>query len=564
EDAGGSLGPAAQVDQGVVRHRVSLRRPLVSLALSDVVSDPELPPAAPSSLLRTSSLVALGTALSRGTGFLRLFATGYAISYAALTDTYTLANNTPNIVYELVVGGVLSATLVPVFVHHTEEDDDAGTSAVITVATAALIALVVTGIFAAPALMRLYTMTADGQVADQQRHVATALLRLFMPQMLFYGLTAMGTAVLNARRKFLAAAFAPVLNNLIVVGVLLALPHVAGHTPTLNDVGHDNGLLVLLGLGTTAGIVAMTLVLLPAVIRSGFRFRFNFAPRNPAVKEVARMSGWTLGYVIANQIALFIVLLLANRRVSGVATYTTAYIVFLLPHALVTVSLVTTLAPQLASSARRQATQAYRDTFALGVRLMALIVLPAATGYIVLGQPIIHALLFHGAVKPAEAHLIGSNLAMFGTGLFGFSLYLYTLNGFYARRDTRTPFFLNVGENVLNIGLALILQPHFGVPGLALSFALAYNISAVVALATLRRRVGRLDSTRSLQAVARIAVACAVMAATVAVVSRVVGDSALVQTAAGVLVGGAVYLGMLLLLRVEDVATLRSRLLRRA
>ncbi|MCU1381220.1 MAG: murein biosynthesis integral rane protein MurJ [Acidimicrobiales bacterium] len=532
--------------------------------MSDVEAEPVPQVPVPSSLLRTSGLVAVGTALSRGTGFLRLAATGYAIGYGALTDTYTLANNTPNIVYELVVGGVLSATLVPVFVHHTEEDDDEGTSAVITVAAAALIALVVVGIVAAPALVRLYTMTASGDVADQQRHVATALLRLFMPQMLFYGLTAMATAVLNARRKFLAAAFAPVLNNLIVVGVLLSLPHLAGHTPSLNDVGHDSGLLLTLGLGTTAGIVVMTVVLLPAVLRSGFRFRWNFTPRHPAVKEVGRLSGWTLGYVVANQVALFIVLLLANRRVSGVATYIGAYIFFLLPHALVTVSLVTTLAPQLASAARRRDTAAYRATFSLGVRLMGLVVLPAATGYVVLGQPIVHALLAYGAVKPSQAHLIGSNLAMFAVGLFGFSLYLYTLNGFYALRDTRTPFFLNVGENVLNIALALILQPIFGVPGLALAFALAYNISALAALATLRRRVGRLDYTRTLRALGSILVACLAMAGVVAVVSRVVGDAAVVQTAAGVLAGGAVYVAALLLLRVEDVATLRSRLLRRA
>jgi putative peptidoglycan lipid II flippase len=535
------------------------------LTLSDVAAEP-VPqvPAASSSLVRTSSLVALGTALSRGTGLLRLVATGYALDFKALTDTYTLANNTPNIVYELVVGGVLSATLVPVFVHHTEEGDDEGTSAVISVATAALIALTVIGILAAPALVRLYTMTADGSVAAQQRHVATALLRLFMPQMIFYGLTAMATAVLNARRKFVWAAFAPVLNNIIVIGALLALPHVAGHTPTLDEVRHSTKLLLVLGLGTTAGIVAMSLVLLPPVFRSGFRFRWNFAPRNPAVKEVGKMSGWTLGYVLANQAALFIVLLLANRRVGGISTYSSAYIFFLLPHALITVSLVTTLAPALASAARRKDTAAYRANFALGIRLMALIVLPAATGYVVLAQPIIHALLKYGAVTGGSAHLIGSNLALFATGLFGFSLYLYTLNGFYALRDTRTPFFLNVGENVLNIGLALILEPRFGVPGLALSFALAYNFSALGALITLRRRVGRLDHTRTIQTLSRIAIACVVMAGVVAAVSRVVGDAVLVQTAAGVVAGGAAYLGMLLLLRVEDVATLRSRLLRRA
>jgi putative peptidoglycan lipid II flippase len=536
----------------------------LSDAPSDPVDEPEQPPATQSSLVRTSSIVALGTALSRVSGLLRLGATAYAIGFKGLTDTYTLANNTPNIVYELVVGGVLSATLVPVFVHHTEDGDDEGTSAVITVAMAALIALTVVGIMAAPAIVRLYTTTASKGVVSQQRHVATALLRLFMPQMIFYGLTAMGTAVLNARRRFAAAAFAPVLNNVIVIGVLLALPHLAGHAPTLGQVRHDTKLLLWLGLGTTAGIVAMTLILMPAVFRSGFRFRPNFDWRNPAVKEVGKMSGWTLGYVLANQVALFIVLLLANRKVGGISTYSTAYMFFLLPHALVTVSLITTLAPQLASSARRADTEAYRDNFALGVRLMALIVLPAATGYVCVAQPMIHTLLEHGVTTGGSAHLIASNLAMFATGLFGFSLYLYTLNGFYALRDTRTPFLLNLGENVINIVLALVLEPTLGVPGLALSFALAYNISAVIALVTLRRRVGRLDHRRTIRSLARVIAACVVMAAVVLAVTRSVGDASLVQTVAGVLAGGVVYGAMLLLLRVEDVATLRSRLLRRA
>ena len=521
---------------------------------------------APSSLLRSSGLVALGTALSRVTGFGRLAATTYAIGLGALTDTYTLANNTPNIVYELLLGGVLSATLVPVFVHHTEEDDDEGTSAVITVAAVALIAIVVAGVLTAPWIVRIYTMTAEEGVAGDQREVATSLLRLFMPQMLFYGLTAMATAVLNARRRFAAPAFAPVLNNLIVTGMLLALPHVAGHTPNLDDVRQDNGLLLLLGLGTTAGIVVMTLVLLPAVRASGFRFTWNFDRRNPAVREVGRMSGWTLGYVLANQLALLIVLLLANRQVSGVASYTAAYIFFLLPHALVAVSLMTTIVPELASAWRRQDGETYRDRFSLGVRLMTLVVLPAATGYILLAKPIIRALLEHGALgtQPEAADLAADNLALFGIGLLGFSVYLFTLRGFYALRDTRTPFFLNLGENALNIVLALVLEPVMGVPGLALAYGLAYTVAAVVSLAVLRARVGRLDITRILRSVIRIGAACAVMAGVVAVVQRSVGEWPIAQTVAGVTAGAVAFAAAAFVLRVEEIGALRERLLARA
>jgi putative peptidoglycan lipid II flippase len=519
-----------------------------------------------SSLLRSSGFVALGTALSRITGFARLAATTYAIGLGALTDTYTLANNTPNIVYELLLGGVLSATLVPVFVHHAEEDDDEGTSAVISVSTAALVAIVVIGIVAAPWIVRVYTVTAEQGVAAEQREVATALLRLFMPQMLFYGLTAMATAVLNARRRFAAPAFAPVLNNLIVTVMLLSLPEIAGGTPSLDDVRDDRTLLLLLGVGTTLGIVAMTLVLLPAVRASGFRFRWNLDRRNAAVREVGRMSGWTLGYVVANQIALLIVLLLANRQVSGVASYTAAYVFFLLPHALVAVSLMTTIVPELASAWRRQDGEAFRERFSLGVRLMTLVVLPAATGYVLLAKPIIRALLEHGALgaQPRAADLAADNLAMFGIGLLGFSVYLFTLRGFYALRDTRTPFFLNLGENVLNVLLALALEPALGVPGLALAYSLAYTVAAIASLLALRARIGRLDLTRIGASMLRIVVACAAMAAVVFVVQRSVGEWPIAQTVAGVGAGAVTFAVAVLALRVEEVSALRARLAARA
>lgn len=515
------------------------------------------------SIVRTSGVVAIGTALSRITGFVRLAAMGYALGFKALTDTYTLANTTPNIVYELLLGGVLSATLVPVFVHHSEDGDEDGTNAVMTIAAAGLIAITVIGVLAAPAIVRVYTVTASRSVAGEQRRVATSLLRLFMPQMFFYGLTAIAAAYLNARRRFAAPAFAPVLNNLIVTAALLALPRAAGHTPRLSDIRDNTGLLLLLGLGTTAGIVVMTVVLWPVMRTTGYRFRANFDLRNPAVREVGAMSGWTLGYVLVNQVALLIVLLLANRRVGGVSTYTAAQVFFLLPHALVAVSLMTTIVPELASAYRAGDTTAYRDRFSLGLRLMALVILPAATGYMVLAQPIVHALLKIGAATGGSTHLIGSNLAMFGLGLLGYSVYLYTLRGFYALRDTRTPFFLNVAENGINVAFAFILEPALGVPGLALAYAIAYLSAAVLALWVLRRRVGRLDATRTIRTMLRIGAACLGMAGAVAAAIRIVGGPYIVQTGVGVIVGVAVFGAGVLVMHVDEVATLRARLLRR-
>ena len=522
----------------------------------------------PPSLLRSSAVVALGTALSRLTGFGRLAATAYAIGFDRLTDTYTLANTTPNMVYELLLGGVLSATLVPIFVHQHEEDDEDGTSAIVTVATALLVAVVVVGLVAAPWIVRLYTLGVEGQVAAEQEQVATSLLRMFMPQMLFYGLTAMGTALLNARRSFAAPAFAPVVNNLLVTAVLLSLPRIAGHTPTLTDVREDPVLLWTLGIGTTAGIVAMTLVLWPALRKAGVHIRARLDFRHPAVRQVGRMSGWTLGYVICNQLSLLVVLVLANREAGGVSSYTGAFIFFQLPHALFAVTLMTTLVPELSAAASRGDRVLFRERFSLGMRLMALVVLPAATGYIVLAEPIVSALLERGALEAASAELTAEVLAAFATGLFGFSTYLFALRGFYARRDTKTPFLLNVAQNTLQIVLALALEPFLGVPGLAFAYAGSYSAAALLSLVVLRRLGGgRLDGRRVARSVAKVVVACALMAAAVLTVTSFVGDDegtgAIVRTVVGVVTGGVTFAVAVVVLRVEEVTALRQRVLRR-
>jgi putative peptidoglycan lipid II flippase len=280
------------------------------------------------------------------------------------------------------------------------------------------------------------------------------------------------------------------------------------------------------------------------------------------------MSGWTLGYVVCNQISLLIVLVLANREAGGVSSYTGAFIFFQLPHALFAVTLMTTLVPELSAASSRGDRVMFRERFSLGMRLMALVVLPAATGYVVLARPIVSALLERGALEAASAELTADVLAAFAVGLFGFSTYLFALRGFYARRDTKTPFLLNVAQNTLQVVLALALEPVFGVPGLAVAYAASYSAAAVLALVMLRRMGGgRLDGRRVARSVAKVAAACALMALAVVGVTRFVGDDdgggAILRTAVGVTVGGATFAVAVLLLRVEEVTALRQRLLRR-
>jgi putative peptidoglycan lipid II flippase len=514
-------------------------------------------------LVRSSAVVAAGTALSRVTGLLRIAAIGYALGTLRLADAYNTANNTPNILFELVLGGILSATLVPVFVGCFADDDEDGISAVITVAVVALAALTVTAIVAAPLIFRAYTWRSTTAQADELASVGVPLLRLLLPQIFFYGLTALGTALLNARRKFGVPAFAPVLNNVVVCTALVVFARTAGQDPTLSDVRHDRGLLWLLGAGTTAGIIAMTVVLWPAVRRSGARLRWRFAPKERSVRRVAALSGWTVGYVAVNQIALAIVVALALRQPGDQAAYTYAFVFFQLPHGLFAVSIMTTFVPDLASLAARADWEGYRDRFGLGLRLLLLVLVPASVGYFLLGRPLVTALLARGALDTAAAERVGDTLAAFALGLVGFSIYLFALRGFYALQDTRTPFFLNVLENGLNIVLALLVVGALEVQGLALSYSAAYAVAAVAALLTLRRRTGGLELHRALATAVKVVVAAAAMAVVVLAVRAAVGGSsgsgAALRAATGVVAGAATYVTAVVLLRVDEVNSLVER-----
>jgi putative peptidoglycan lipid II flippase len=375
----------------------------------------------------------------------------------------------------------------------------------------------------------------------------------------------LGTALLNARRSFFAPAYAPILNNVVVIGVLLTFASLAGDDTSLGEVADDRSLLLLLGLGTTAGIVAMTVALWPAIRHAGLHIRFHPAWRHPAIRTVARLSGWTIGYAVANQIALFVVLALANGEGAGaVSAYTYSFIFFQLPHGLFAVSIMTTFMPDLASLATVGDLQGFRERFGLGLRLLTLVVLPAAVGYIVLARPLVAMLLERGAFGGGSSQLTAEVLVAFSLGLLGFSVYLLVLRGFYAFKDTRTPFLLNLAENGVNIVAALALVGVLGVQGLALAYALAYSFGAGLSLVALRRRVGGLDGRRTMASVSRMAAAAAVMGVAVWAVTRVLGANAgtgaALRTLMGVLVGVVVYAVALFAFRVPEMVDLLDRL----
>jgi len=513
-------------------------------------------------LLRSSAIVGLGTALSRITGFLRVAAIAYAIGAGALAGTYSYANETPNMLYELLLGGVLTATLVPQFVRHVEREDDEAISAIMTVSIAVLVAVSVAGVVLAPYIVQVFTLRAEGASRAAQQEVATTLVRLFMPQIVFYGFTALASALLNAHRRFAAAAFAPMLNNIVVIAIFVSLPRLLNGPITLDRVRDDTALLITLGVGTTAGIAAVALAL-GAVLRwARIRLRFVFAWRHRAVVAMARLSSWTLGYVMANQIALWLVLVLANGRDGGPFIYLSAYAFFQLPHGLLAVSLMTTLAPEMASAAGRGDIGELRDRLSFGLRLTTFVIVPCSAIFIALARPMVVALLERGAFSSGDATVVAHTVAGFSLGLVPFSIYLFSLRAFYSLQDTRTPFYLNCFENALNIALAFPLYKAFGVPGLAVAFAGAYGGASVLTIVVLRRRLGYIDGRRLIDTLSRSLAAGGLVALVTWMIARGLGWSntwvAIGTTIAGAAVGFAEYFAVTAALRMRELDDLWS------
>ncbi len=518
-----------------------------------------------SGLLRSNVVVASGTALSRITGLLRLIILGYVLGQTALSDAYLIANETPNIVYELLLGGLLSATLVPLFSTFVETDDDESTNVVLTVSVALMAALTVMAVIAAPLIFGLYSVNvADGVDADLYRSVGTTLARIFLIQILFYGLVGLANAFLNSRRRFFAAAWAPILPNVIIIAFLLSLPNPGSADWQLQDVLSDDRLRWTLGLGATVGIATMAVVLIPAMFATGFKFRPNFNLRHPAVRQLLSLSFWTIGFVVANQIALLVVRNLAEPGSSDASAYINAFTFFVLPHGLLAVSIATTFQPEMARSVARGDRTGFVDQASLGLRMTALFTIPAGVGIFVLRQPIIGALLQRGEFSEADADSAQRALAGLALGLGAFSIYMFVLRGFYAHKDTKTPFKINVVENLINIVLAVVLVDRFGVLGLGLAFALAYMISSLWAMQVLSYKVPGFSVRSILASIGPMLLAALLMAEAVWLVTNLVGGNsgvdAFVRLVVGAIVGIGVYLGVLFALGVPELDPIRRRL----
>lgn len=524
--------------------------------------------------------MAAGTALSRITGFGRNVALAVAIGRNDLSDAYNLANITPNMVYELLLGGVLSATLVPLFVQLLQRVDRGGDeaekawheiSAVVTLAVVASVAATIAFVAAAPLIVDL----VFGDAAADKRAVGTGLVRLFGLQVVAYGVIALTTAMLTARRRFAAPMFAPIANNVVVIATILLLPRVARSLDDLDVFRDDRRALTFLGLGTTLGVVAMAaaqVARLPAagMLGRSSRLRPTWDLRAPAVGRLVGLSGWTLGLVVANQLALLVVTRLVAGDRGEYTAYTLAQIFFLLPHGIYTVSVITALQPDMAERWGAADRAGLGERVATGLRTIAAIIVPAGVGLALVASPLVRTLLEHGRFNPGDAGVTADILVWLALGLPGFSVFLFLTRVWQSMQDTRMTFLLYVVENAVNIVLAVLLYPRFGARGLGAAYGAAYTVAAVLALVVLSRWLpgGWLRGTGGF--VARLAGATASLAAVVAVALVAVGavlpagsTRAAVQLAVAVPAGAVALFAAAAALGLREPLTLLQPVLRR-
>ena len=519
-------------------------------------------------LPRGAGVITLATALSRLTGFVRVLVVAAAMGTTFLANTYQTANTAPNVVFELVAAGVLTSVFVPTFMQYIVAGERrAGwhaASALTSVALVALIGLSVLLALAAPAIMRLLTLgVEDDRLRAAEVGLGTAFLRLFAPQLVFYGAGMIMTSALHAHRRFAMAAIAPIFNNVVVIGVYLVYARMrAGRPPSV--AGITTAETLVLGAGTTLGVVAMTLCLVPEVRRLGWRFRFNFAPSHPAVRQATRLGVWALGYAGGYQLGLFVVLLLANRVEGGVAAYQWAYTFFYLPHALFGAPIFQVLFPEMSEQAAmgddRGVAQRLRD----GLRVLGFILIPIAALMLVSSAPLARVTLSYGVMTGAGADLVARVLAAFAVGLPTYSSFLVLTRAYYALGDTRTPALVNAAtvalSSVAGAVLFFSLSPGWAVAGLAFGHSFGFAVGAVALGKLLRRRVGRVRASPLRGALARSlalgALALAAMAAARAFIPETSRSQALLNLVLTATIGAGLYLGGMRYVRAPELAAL--------
>ncbi|MFE5510250.1 murein biosynthesis integral membrane protein MurJ [Streptomyces sp. NPDC056529] len=529
-----------------------------------------------SGLLKSSAVMAAGTLVSRLTGFVRSLVITGALGAALLGDTFTIAYTLPTMIYILTVGGGLNSVFVPQLVRSMKNDEDGGeafANRLLTLVMVALAAIVALAVFAAPLLIRLMSNTiADDAAANS---VAVTFARYCLPTIFFMGVHVVMGQILNARGKFGAMMWTPVLNNIVMIVTFGLFIWVYG-TSAESQMGvqtiPDEGIR-LLGIGTLLGLVVQALAMIPYLRETGFRFRPRFDWKGHGLGKTVKLAKWTVLFVLANQAGVLVVTQLATaageesgKNGAGFLAYSNAQLIWGMPQAIITVSVMAALLPRISRAAHDDDPGAVRDDISQGLRNSAVAIVPVSFAFLALGVPMCTLLYASSGIEAAQG--MGFILMAFGLGLIPYSVQYVVLRGFYAYEDTRTPFYNTVIVAAVNAAASavcyVVLPAQWAVVGMAASYGLAYAVGVGVAWRRLRNRLGGdLDGTHVLRTYARLCMASVPAAIVAGAVGfgllKLLGEDALGSLVA-LVVGGAVLLGVFFVaakrMRITELNTL--------
>ncbi|MEU6588701.1 murein biosynthesis integral membrane protein MurJ [Streptomyces sp. NPDC046881] len=527
-------------------------------------------------LLKSSAVMAAGTMVSRLTGFVRSALIAAALGLGFLADSFQVAYQLPTMIYILTVGGGLNSVFVPQLVRSMKEDEDGGeafANRLLTLVMVALAALTGLAMLGAPLLVRaLANPVANNPAANE---VAVTFTRYFLPSIFFMGVHVVMGQILNARGKFGAMMWTPVLNNIVIIVTLGMFIWVYGTASnshmTVESIPPEGQRL--LGVGVLLGLVVQALAMIPYLRETGFRIRLRFDWRGHGLGKAAMLAKWTVLFVLANQAGALVVtqLSIAAGKDSGVAgtsfaAYANAQLIWGLPQAIITVSLMAALLPRISRSAAEGDSGAVRDDISQGLRTTAVAIVPIAFGFISLGIPM--CTLVFGSAGTGSATNMGYMLMAFALGLIPYSVQYVVLRAFYAYEDTRTPFYNTVIVAAVNAGAAalcyFLLPARWAVVGMAAAYGLAYAIGVGVAWRRLRKRLGGdLDGSRVLRTYARLGIASVPAALLSGAACYGIGHTlgqGVIGSFAALLVGGAVLFGVFFVaarrMRIEELNSL--------
>ncbi|MDN5930827.1 MAG: murein biosynthesis integral membrane protein MurJ [Pseudonocardia sp.] len=527
------------------------------------------------SLGRSSSLIAIASLVSRVTGVLRQIVRVSVRGLGLVNSSYTIANTLPNIIYELLIGGVLSSVLIPLLVRAQTEDADGGdtyTRRLLTLAGSALLLATLAAMAAAPLITSIYVSSAADAAAAP---LTTAFAYLLLPQIFFYGLGALLGAVLNSRGVFGPFAWAPVLNNVVVLLVLGVFVLMPGEI-SIDPVRMGEPKLLVLGIGTTLGIVVQAAVLIPAIRRIGFRYRPTWG-WDRRLTQTGGLALWVVGYVLIGQIGLVVTTNVAiGATAGGPAIYTNTWLLLQVPYGILGVSMLTVLMPRMSRAAAEGRTEDVVADLTLGSRLSAVFLVPISALITVFGTSIALALFAWDADNIPGVRVLGAALTVSAFGLLPYAITMLQLRVFYALADSRTPTMVQlftVGLKIPMLLLAgLLLPPEQVVLGLAAANSASFVCGAILGQVLLRRRLGRLPTLEVLGTIASTTVAAllGVFVAFGVVTLLPVPDSwsapaqAWTRLVVAFVVAGPAILAAMRLLKVREVDVVVNRITRLA